>query len=79
MMTATLREPEKSKQGNGLFGRMRQHYRRWLRRILWRCSFVLLASGSILLKYGMIGPVGMRRIWKCADLLEHWAERLGFR
>jgi hypothetical protein len=78
MMMAVLRGPENSKKTNGAIIRIRRNYRNWVPRILWRCSFLLLASGGFLLRYGMIGPVGMRRIWKCAELFEKWAEQIGY-
>ena len=76
MMMAALLEP---KRDDGVSRRKGRKYRLHLSRLLWRCAFVLLATGGVLLKYQMIGPVGMRRIWHCADRLEHWAERLGYR
>jgi hypothetical protein len=39
----------------------------------------LLAAGTLLLRAGFIGPVGMRRIWKCAEFFEQWADRLRHR
>jgi hypothetical protein len=40
---------------------------------------MLLATGGFLLKYNLIGPIGVRRIWKCAEVFEHCAERLQYR
>ena len=44
--------------------------------VCWRVALALLSVGGFLLKYCFIGPAGMRRIWKCADVLENYAERL---
>jgi hypothetical protein len=40
-------------------------------------SSALLMSGNFMLKYGVIGPIGMRNVWKCAERFELWAERIG--
>jgi hypothetical protein len=76
-MMSTFHQPRGQEKRN--FHSLRRRGSVWLGRGLWRLAFLLLAMGGTFLKYGFIGPGEMRRIWKCADLLEHWAERLGFR
>jgi hypothetical protein len=63
---------EVSKDGSGHTRCDRQHR---LPSIFLRFSSALLLSGGFLMRYCMIGPVGMRRIWKCAEIFERWAER----
>lgn len=58
---------------------IRRNSRILLARYLWRSAYGLLASGGWMLKYSVIGPVGMYRIWKLAEALENLADRLRYR
>lgn len=58
---------------------MRRNGRLTLARHLWRAAYVLLVGGGWMLKYSIIGPVGMSRIWKCAQALENMADAVRYR
>lgn len=49
---------------------------RWRIRNNWRVASLFLDIGGFLLKYGVIGPDGVRLFWKWADAFEHRAEHL---
>ena len=74
-----LREPRRPQHSEEAFRHLCQISRLRLALLVWRCAAALLTTGGFLVKYCLIGPIGMRRIWKCADAFEHLAERLRYR
>lgn len=56
---------------------------RWLdchlRKIFWRTALAVLWLGNLMLKYKLVGGVGLRHVWVCADYFEDRAVRLRHR
>ena len=73
---ATSHAPKWSRQSHSTISAVTHIARLRLALCLWRLAAALLAVGSTMHKYQVIGSVGMRNIWRMADAIEYLANKI---